>query len=64
MDSRYNQSRGGAVMVDRVNLSVKSYIEDKTDNNVWAGRARFVGGFNNWRAFAIGGVTGGTTLVG
>ena len=64
MDSKYNQSRGGAVMVDRVKLNVKSFIEDQTDNNVWAGRSRFVGGFNNWRAFAIGGVTGGTTLVG
>lgn len=63
MDSKYNQSRGGAVMIERVKLNVKSYIEDKTDNNVWAGRARFAGGFNNWRAFAIGGVTGGTTLV-
>ena len=64
MDSKYNQRRGGAIDLDRLGLRIKSYIDNNNDNNVWNGRARFQFGFNNWRAFAIGGVTGGTTLVG
>lgn len=64
VDSKYNMSRVGGAIVERVPLSVHSYVDENNDNNVWNGRARFGIGFNNWRAFAIGGVTGGTTLVG
>lgn len=60
--SGYNEENGGAVWLDRIKLEVKSYIDENTDNNVWKGRARFVAGFNDWRAFAVGGVTGGSTL--
>lgn len=63
LDSKYNETRGGAVFVERVPLSVHSWIDENNDNNVFNGRARFGAGFNNWRAFAIGGVTGGTTLI-
>ena len=36
-------------------LTVRSYIDDNTDANVWSGRARFGAGFNNWRCIAMGG---------
>ena len=63
VDSHFNKSRGTAVWNDRKPLEVKSYIDENTDNNVWKGYARFGIGFNNWRGMAIGGVTGGTTLI-
>ena len=62
MDSNYNNDYKGAVWYDRIPLSVKSFIDTKTDDNVWQGRARFSAGFNDWRAFAIGGVSEGTTI--
>ena len=62
-DSKFNRSRGGAIWIDRIPLSVKSFLDDNNDNNVWNGRARFGAGFNNWRAFAIGGMAAGSTLI-
>lgn len=62
-DSRYNQEYGGAVWLDRVNLEVRSELADN-DANVWKGYARFTAGFNDWRPFAVGGVKGGTKLLG
>lgn len=62
LDSRYNKTFEGAVWLDRVKLAVESVKDPGNDNNIWKGRARFGVGFNNWRAFAIGGVTGGTAL--
>lgn len=62
MDSSYNEDYKGAVWYDRVPLSIRSYIDKNTDDNVWNGRARFSAGFNDWRAFAIGGVSEGTTI--
>ena len=49
--------------IDRIPLSVHSWVDENNDNNVWNGRARFSAGFNNWRAICIGGVTGGTQLI-
>ena len=63
LDSHYNNSRAGLVWVDRIPLSVHSWVDENNDNNVWNGRARFSAGFNNWRAICIGGVTGGTKLL-
>lgn len=63
LDSKYNKSRGGAIWIDRVPLSVRSYVDNGNDNNIWAGRTRFGAGFNNWRAFAVGGMEDGTTLI-
>lgn len=62
MDSTYNNSYGGAVWIDRVNLTVKTWVDHNTDNNVWNGRARFMAGFNDWRFCIVGGVHGGTAL--
>ena len=63
MDSRYNEDYAGAVWFDRVNLEVKSLIDDGNDANVWHGYSRFSAGFNDFRFAAVGGVTGGDTLI-
>jgi len=51
LDSTLNQELMGAVWNDRSPLVIRSYIDDDTEANVWAGRARFSAGFNNWRPF-------------
>lgn len=61
-DLDYNGEYGGAIFTDRTPLDVRSSIDENTDANVWRGYARFTAGFNDWRAFAIGGVSGGTEL--
>ena len=63
MDSKYNKEVGGAIWLDRKTLEVKSRIDEGNDANVWSGYARFTAGFNDWRFAAVGGVSGGTTLV-
>ena len=62
MDSKYNQTYGGAVWTDRVKLAVRSTIDENTDANVWRGRSRFNAAFNDWRFAAVGGVSSGETL--
>ena len=62
MDSRYNKDYGSAIWLDRVKLEVKSKIAEN-DANVWKGYARFTAGFNDWRAFAVGGIAGATALI-
>ena len=52
IDSKYNKEALGAVWFDRVPLTVKSYIDEPTEANVWSGRSRFGAGFNNFRAMA------------
>lgn len=61
-DSRYNKTYGSAVWFDRMKLEVSNHIDYDTNNAVWDGMARFIAGFNDWRAFAIGGITGATAL--
>lgn len=63
LDSRYNQTYGGAVWNDRIQLAVRSTVDENTDANVWRGRSRFNATFNDWRFAAVGGITGGTTLA-
>lgn len=62
MDRSYNEEYGGAVWLDRVKLEVRSEVAGN-DANVWKGYARFTAGFNDWRAYAVGGVTGGTQMI-
>ena len=63
LDSKYNQTYGGAVWIDRIKLAVRSTIDENTDANVWRGRSRFNATFNDWRFAAVGGVAGGTELA-
>lgn len=62
-DLDYNNEYGGAIFTDRTPLDVRSTIDENTDANVWRGYSRFTAGFNDWRAFAVGGVSGGTQLI-
>lgn len=63
MSSKYNEEHIGAIWYDRTDLDIYSYIDNDNGANTWNGDARYVAAFNDWRAFAIGGVTGGTTLI-
>ena len=62
MDSK-KSAVDGLFWLDRIPLSVKSWVDENTDNNIFGGRARFVMGANNWRCVAgfFAGI-GGTTL--
>ena len=62
LDSKYNQTYGGAVWNDRVKLAVRSTVDENTDANVWRGRSRFNAAFNDWRFAAVGGVSSGQGL--
>ena len=62
MDSKYNETYGGAVWNDRIQLAVRSTIDENTDANVWRGRSRFNATFNDWRFAAVGGVAAGNSL--
>jgi hypothetical protein len=52
IDPQRNREGLGAVWFDRTPLEVRSYKDDKTEANVWSGRARFGAGFGDWRAMA------------
>ena len=62
MASEYNKNYAGAVWFDRVALEVRSEVAGN-DANVWKGYSRFNAGFNDWRAFAGGGLSGGGNLI-
>ncbi len=64
MDSSYLKEYVAAPLNDRVPLSVKSIIDPNTDANKWNGRARFAGGFVDFRYILAGGLTGGKKLDG
>lgn len=50
MDSTYNEAYAGLVWLKRLELSVRSYVDENTDNNIFKGRSRFGAAPNNWRA--------------
>ena len=52
MDPQRNREGLGAVWFDRTPLAVRSYKDDKTEANIWAGRARFGAGFGDFRAMS------------
>lgn len=62
LDKAYNDTANSAVWLDRVKLEVRSELAQNDANN-WLGYARFGVGFNDWRGFAVGGITGGTQLI-
>ena len=64
-DSKFLQDYKCVPFVDRVDLTVTSYIDENTDANVFKGRARFAAGFNNWRGMALcgAGMAEGTDLT-
>lgn len=61
-DKKYNDAYNGLIFMDRIPLTIKSYIDNSNGNNVWQGRARFVCGANDWREIAVGGIAGATEL--
>ena len=62
LDSKFNENYGGAVWNDRIELAVRSTVDENTDANVWRGRSRFNATFNDWRFAAVGGVAAGNSL--
>ena len=42
----------GAILLDRIPLTIRSYIENKNQANVWSGRARYGAGFVSYRHIA------------
>lgn len=62
-DSKANEEYDGAVWIEREPLNIKVFEDNDTRACVWDGFARFGASFNDWRPFAIGGITGGTTLI-
>lgn len=53
LDSKFNEAYQALVWLDRIPLTVKSTIDDNTDNNVYRGRARHGAAPNNWRAMIM-----------
>lgn len=62
MSSEANKELSGNVFYDRIPLTVKDWVDNKTFNLEWSGRARMSAGFRNWRHVIMGGATTGTTL--
>lgn len=62
LDSSYNKTYGGAVWLDRVQLTVKSDIDPNTDANIFKGRARFSAAFNDFRFAAVGGIASAANM--
>ena len=63
LDTAYNETYEGAVWNDRVQLAVRSTIDENTDANVWRGRSRFNATFNDFRFACVGGIPGGIELA-
>lgn len=62
VDDEYNRDFLGAMWFDRVGIEIDSYIDRSTWANVWQMYFRFGAGFNDWRAFSLGGVAGASAL--
>ena len=61
MDSKYCEECDVAIKQDREPLTITSVIDDN-DANRWKGRARFGGGFVDFRGMMAGGLKTGATL--
>ena len=62
MSSEANKELQSAMFYDRIPLTVKDWVDNKTANLEWMGRARMSAGFNTWGAFIMGGAQSGTEL--
>ena len=62
MSSEANKELQSAMFYDRIPLTVKDWVDNKTANLEWMGRARMSAGFNNWQSFIMGGAQSGTEL--
>ena len=62
MSSEANKELNGSVFYDRIPLTMKDWVDDKTFNLNWSGRARMSAGFYDWRHVILGGADVGTTL--
>ncbi|MEX2395878.1 MAG: hypothetical protein WD491_02585 [Balneolales bacterium] len=64
LDSQYNKVNAGLVWLKRIELSLKSYVDENTDANIWKGRARFGAAPNDYRPISASYVgSGGTDLT-
>lgn len=52
LDPERNREGKGAVWKNRLPLTIRSYVDDRTEANVWAGRARFGVNFADWKPMA------------
>ena len=61
MDSNFNKEADCAIFQNRVDLTIEDML---TDNDVyrWKGRARYTGGFVDFRGLMAGGISGGTAI--
>ena len=62
MSSEANKELQSAMFYDRIPLTVKDWVDNKTANLEWMGRARMSAGFNTWQAFIMGGAAVGDSL--
>ena len=62
MSSEAQRELNAGVFFDRVALDVSNEVLNKSRNLEWSGYARWSAGFNDWRAYIIGGADSGTTL--
>lgn len=62
MSKEANKELQSAMFYDRIPLTVKDWVDNKTANLEWMGRARMSAGFNTWQSWILGGATVGTTL--
>ena len=62
MSSEANKELQSAMFYDRIPLTVKDWVDNKTANLEWMGRARMSASFNTWGAFIMGGAANGTEL--
>lgn len=62
MSSEANKELNGSVFYDRIPLTMKDWVDNKTFNLNWSGRARMSAGFYDWRHVLLGGADAGTTL--
>lgn len=60
--SEANREMQGAMFYDRTPLKMLDWVDEKSFNLNWSGRARMSAGFNRWQPFIMGGAAEGTTL--